>query len=83
MRRDPRLIEQAFKGGRCRLACSPFNATGSAARQARSRPEENLAALAALTENFLSEAEGRSPQLRRSKQADPNWADPECRRLLR
>jgi hypothetical protein len=57
MRRDPRLIEQAFKGGRCRLACSPFNATGSAARQARCRPEENLSALAARTENFLSEPE--------------------------
>jgi hypothetical protein len=55
MHRDPRLIEQAFKGGRCRLACSLFDATGSAARQARFRPEENLSALAALTENFLAE----------------------------
>jgi hypothetical protein len=51
MRRDPRLIEQAFKCGRCRPACSPFNGTGSAAR------EKNLAALASLTENFLSEPE--------------------------
>jgi hypothetical protein len=37
--------------------CSPFNAIGSTARQARFRREKNLAALAAPTEKFLSEPE--------------------------